>query len=117
MNDVFDVYSLQSASIPGIPSSFYAKSVLLSYLARVNYSFNDKYLLTASIRRDGSSRFSDGNKWGNFPSAAFAWRVSNEDFLKDVKALSNLKVRASWGKTGSQAIAAYATLNTLSMVR
>lgn len=114
LNDVFDVYSLQSASTPGIPSSFYAKSVLLSYLARVNYSFNDKYLLTASIRRDGSSRFSDGNKWGNFPSAAFAWRVSNEDFLKDVKALSNLKVRASWGKTGSQAIAAYATLNTLS---
>lgn len=114
LNDVFDVYSLQSASTPGIPSSFYAKSVLLSYLARINYSFNDKYLLTASIRRDGSSRFSDGNKWGNFPSAAFAWRASNEDFLKEINALSNLKVRASWGKTGSQAVAAYATLNTLS---
>lgn len=114
LSDVFEMYSLQSASTPGIPSSSYAKSVLLSYLARVNYNYDDKYLLTVSMRRDGSSRFSEGNKWGNFPSAALAWRASNEDFLKDIQALSNLKVRASWGKTGSQAISAYATLNTLS---
>lgn len=113
MNDVFEEYKLQTASTPGISSSGYSKSVLMSYLARVNYSFDDKYLVTASIRRDGSSRYSEGHKWGNFPSAAIAWRASNEDFLKDNSILSNLKVRASWGLTGSQAIDPYVTLNTL----
>lgn len=113
LSDVFEEYKLQTASTPGIPSSGYSKSVLMSYLARVNYSFDDKYLITASIRRDGSSRYSENNKWGSFPSAAVAWRASNEDFLKSNKFISNLKVRASWGLTGSQAIDPYVTLSTL----
>lgn len=113
LSDVFNVYSLQSASTPGIPSSSYSKSVLISYLGRINYNFDDRYLFTASIRRDGSSVFSKGNKWGNFPSAAFAWRVSNEEFMKDISAINNLKFRTSWGMTGSQAIGAYATLSRL----
>jgi TonB-linked SusC/RagA family outer membrane protein len=108
-----ETYDLASASTPGIPSSSYSKSVLLSYLARVNYSYNSKYLATVSIRRDGSSKYSEGNKWGYFPSAALAWRVSNEEFMKDNTFVSDLKVRASWGLTGSQAINAYATLNQL----
>ncbi|MVM35441.1 SusC/RagA family TonB-linked outer membrane protein [Spirosoma sp. HMF4905] len=108
-----ETYDLGSASTPGIPGSSYTKSVLLSYLARVNYSYNSKYLATVSIRRDGSSKYSEGNKWGYFPSAALAWRVSNEDFMKDNQFISDLKVRASWGLTGSQAINAYATLNQL----
>lgn len=117
LSDVFNVYSLQSASTPGIPSSSYSKSVLISYLGRINYSFKNKYLLTVSIRRDGSSVFSQGNKWGNFPSAAFAWKASNENFLKDLHFLNNLKIRTSWGRTGSQAIGAYATLSTLASGR
>ncbi|QIP15227.1 TonB-dependent receptor [Spirosoma aureum] len=108
-----ETYDLASASTPGIPSSNYSKSVLLSYLARVNYAYNSKYLATVSIRRDGSSKYSEGNKWGYFPSAALAWRVSNEEFMKDNTFISDLKVRASWGLTGSQAINAYATLNQL----
>src|SRR5690606_28088616 len=88
--------------------------VLLSYLGRVNYSLSDKYLFTASFRSDGSSRYSEGNKWGYFPSAAIAWRVSGEGFMNDVSLICDLKLRGSWGLSGSQAIGAYATLNQLS---
>lgn len=113
LSDKFEEYKLQTASTPGIPSSGYSKSVLMSYLFRVNYGYDEKYLATISMRRDGSSRYSKGNKWGSFPSAALAWRVSNEDFLKENPVVSNMKLRASWGLTGSQAIDAYTTLNIL----
>lgn len=76
--------------------------VLLSYYARLNYTFNSRYMLTATMRRDGTSRFSKDNRWGTFPSVALAWRVSEEDFLKDNAVLSNLKLRASYGVTGQQ---------------
>lgn len=113
LSDVTKTGNLSSASIPGIPSSGYSKSVLLSYLARVNYSFDNRYLFTASFRADGSSKYSPDNKWGFFPSAAFAWKAKEETFLKDVAWLSDLKARISYGLTGSQAIGAYATLNNL----
>jgi TonB-linked SusC/RagA family outer membrane protein len=77
---------------------------LVSYLFRLNYSWKDKYLFTASVRRDGSSKFSGVNKFGNFPSFAVGWNAINEDFLKDVKFLTNLKVRASWGAIGNEKI-------------
>ncbi|MDR0393582.1 MAG: TonB-dependent receptor [Tannerella sp.] len=117
LSDIFEEYSLGSSMTPNPPGSSYSKTVLLSYLGRVNYSYDDKYLITASIRRDGSSKYSKGNKWGYFPSAAVAWKMSNEDFLKDNEIISSMKLRASWGKTGSQAINAYATLSTLSAGR
>jgi TonB-linked SusC/RagA family outer membrane protein len=104
---------LASATTPGLPSSSYSYAVLLSGLARVNYSFNNRYLATVSWRTDGSSRYSPGNKWGFFPSAALAWKISEEQFLKENTIISDLKVRASWGKTGSQAINPYQTLNNL----
>jgi TonB-linked SusC/RagA family outer membrane protein len=113
LSDDFEAYDLRAAESPGIPSSGYAKSTLLSYLGRLNYSFDDRYLLTVSFRSDGSSRYSEGNKWGYFPSGAIAWRVSNEEFLRDSKGLSELKIRSSWGVTGNQAIQPYATLNQL----
>lgn len=113
LSDATKTGNLGSASVPGIPSSSYTKSVLLSYLARMNYGFDNRYLFTVSFRADGSSKYSDGNKWGYFPSAAFAWKVKEENFLKDVDLLSDLKVRVSYGITGSQAISAYATLNNL----
>ncbi len=117
LSDIIETSGLGSAITPGIPNSGYSKSVLLSYLGRINYTFKDKYLATVSIRRDGSSRYSEGNKWGYFPSGALAWRISNEDFLKSNTFISDLKLRASWGLTGSQAISPYATLNQLSSFR
>jgi len=79
-------------------------SSLLSYFGRLFYSYNDRYLLTATLRRDGSSKFAPQNRWGWFPSFALGWRVSQEDFLKDVTAISNLKLRAGWGLVGNQNI-------------
>lgn len=114
LSDIYESHNLGAAGTPGVPGSAYAKSALVSFLGRVNYSYDDRYLATLSFRRDGSSRYSPGSKWGNFPSAALAWRVSNEDFMNDVSALSELKLRASWGLSGSQAIDPYTTLNLLS---
>lgn len=75
---------------------------LLSYFGRLNYSLLDRYMLTATFRADGSSRFSDGNKWGYFPSVALAWKINQEAFLKNATWLDELKLRAGWGKTGQQ---------------
>jgi len=77
---------------------------LQSYFGRVNYSFDNKYLLTASMRADGSTRFGDNNKYGYFPSFALGWNISNENFLKDSQTINNLKLRASWGQTGNQEV-------------
>ena len=75
---------------------------IVSWYGRANYSLLDRYLLTFTARYDGSSRFADGHRWGFFPAAAFAWRVKEESFLKDVNAISDLKLRLGWGKTGQQ---------------
>lgn len=113
LSDSFETYNLGASQTPGIPGSGYSKSVLLSYLGRVNYSLNDKYLFTFSFRSDGSSRYSEGEKWGYFPSGAFAWKISEEEFMKNSETISDLKLRTSYGLTGSQAISPYATLNQL----
>ena len=113
LSDVFETDDLGAAETPGFPGSGYSKSVLLSYLGRINYAFNSKYLVTASFRSDGSSRYSDGNKWGYFPSFALAWHASEEPFFKNGTVISDLKIRTSWGLTGSQAISPYSTLNRL----
>jgi iron complex outermembrane receptor protein len=76
--------------------------VLISYFGRTNFSIKDKYLLTLTMRRDGSSVFSESNRWGNFPSAAFAWKLNEESFMKDSKTFSDLKLRLGWGVTGQQ---------------
>lgn len=113
LSDVTYTGNLQGAKTPGIPRSGYSKWVLLSYLGRLNYTLADKYLFTASIRRDGSSRYSKDNQWENFPSAAFAWRASEEDFLKQSRVISDLKLRASYGLSGNTSISPYQTLNLL----
>jgi TonB-linked SusC/RagA family outer membrane protein len=113
ISDASQTYDLGAAITPGIPGSGYSKSTLLSYLGRVNYTLDDKYLLTVSFRADGSSKYSEGNKWGYFPSGALAWRISNEEFFKGIDFISDMKLRVGWGFTGSQAINAYATLNQL----
>ena len=80
---------------------------IMSYLGRVNYNFANKYYVTATIRRDGSSRFGMDNRWGWFPSAALAWRISNENFLKNSNVINNLKLRLGYGITGNQEIGNY----------
>jgi len=89
--------------------------VLLSGLSRVNYTFKDRYNLTATIRADGSSKFAINNKWGYFPSVGVAWQAIQEPFLEDVDWLSNLKLRASWGVSGNQAINPYASKAQLAL--
>ncbi len=98
----------------GIPSAqqqrtsmWVDESRLISFFGRAHFSLADRYLLTLSVRRDGSSKFGPANQWGTFPSAALAWRLSQESFLRDVDALSDLKLRLSWGKNGNQAFANY----------
>jgi TonB-linked SusC/RagA family outer membrane protein len=93
----------------------------LSFLSRLNYRFNDKYLLSLSVRRDGSSRFGQGNRWGTFPALSLGWIVSEEEFLKNLKTLTFLKLRATYGETGNAEIGnfeyygSYATNNYVDM--
>ena len=90
------------------------ENTLASYMARVNYSFRDRYLLTASARWDGSSVLAEGNKWDFFPSMALGWRMEQEDFLKDVSWIDQLKVRMGVGVTGNSAVDSYGTLGVIS---
>jgi TonB-linked SusC/RagA family outer membrane protein len=111
-NDITQFYNIGSGQPSGGPgvSSGFNDWTLLSYLGRVNYGLADKYLLTFTGRADGSSKFGADNKWGFFPSAAFAWRVSEEPFLANADWLSDLKLRVSYGQTGNQEIGTYASL-------
>ncbi len=86
-----------------------------SYFGRVNYNYKDKYLFEANIRADGSSRFKDGNRWGYFPSFSAGWNITEEDFLKDVKGLDYLKLRASWGQLGNNRIGNYPYQSTYAL--
>ncbi len=85
------------------------ENVLISFFGRINYSLNDKYLLTFTLRRDGSSRFGQDNQWGTFPSGAFAWRLSQEPFIENLNVFSNLKLRIGYGITGNDQIGNYAS--------
>ncbi len=85
----------------------------IGYLGRASYSFNDKYFITTSLRRDGSSAFGANKKWGNFAAFGAAWKVTNEEFLKSFDALNNLKLKLSWGQNGNQGVGPYATLSTI----
>ena len=98
---------IPQTATPPVPSFDVQDSKLISFFGRAGYNINDRYLLSASLRRDGSSRFGAGNQWGNFPGVSVGWRISQERFLRDVSAISDLKLRASWGKTGNQAFGNY----------
>ncbi len=84
-------------------------SVIQSYFGRLNYTFDDRYVITATLRRDGSSLFRDGLRWGSFPSGAIAWNLSNESFMEDFDALTNIKIRAGYGEIGSNNVPIYST--------
>ena len=107
-------YNLAGGSASNTSSSGFTKTNLMSYLARANYVYKDKYFVTVSVRFDGSSKLAEGNKWGSFPSAAVAWRVSGEEFMKNLSWLSNLKLRLSYGQTGNDNVSAYQTRGSIS---
>ena len=115
-NNITENYNLGAAETINPPSSGISEWTLASWLGRVNYSLLNKYFITASARADGSSRFGSDNKWGVFPSAAIAWRVSDESFMQSMKLISNLKFRASYGVTGNTGLSPYQSLNRLSPV-
>jgi len=107
-------YDLTKITSPTTTPS-YIKTSMLSFFGRVNYSYADKYLLTASIRADGASQLAEGHKWGYFPSVALGWRIAEESFMKGTRSwLDNLKLRLSWGLSGNSAVDAYQTMATLS---
>jgi TonB-linked SusC/RagA family outer membrane protein len=112
--DQTGVNDLGGAEQIGSKYSSVSERVLNSFLGRINYSFADKYLLTASYRADGSSVFGKNNKWGYFPSASLAWRINKEYFIQDLDIFSELKLRGSWGIIGNQAISPYQTIASMS---
>lgn len=95
-------------------SNGYTESSLMSGIVRLNYDYKKRYFVTAAFRADGSSKFQKGNRWGFFPSAAVAWDIAKENFMKDQKIVEHLKIRASYGVTGNEGISAYSTLGMLS---
>ena len=114
-NDKLEVWSIGGKE-PEVysHSSGRSGSKIISFTGRINYSYADKYILTATARYDGSSRFGKNRKWGLFPSVGLAWRPSQEDFLKDNDVITDLKIRGSWGITGNQEIGNYQSLSRLS---
>ncbi|MDD2284700.1 MAG: TonB-dependent receptor [Paludibacter sp.] len=109
----FGLNDMSLGGTPEIPVTSIAENKLLSFFTRANVNINQKYLLAASIRADGSTKFGANHKWGYFPSASFAWRMSEEDFLKEQDLLSNLKLRLSYGTSGNNRIDNYLSLSLL----
>jgi TonB-linked SusC/RagA family outer membrane protein len=111
--DVTGIYNLAGATNLYVTGNDITKRELNSYLGRANYTYDNKYAITASYRADGSSVLAPGNKWAYFPSLAVSWTASNESFFKKFEVLSNLKFRGGWGITGNQSISPYSTLASL----
>jgi len=117
INDQLDVYNMGAGAVQTVSSSF-SRNALVSQMGRINYSYAGKYLLTLTARRDGYSAFgSSTSKFATFPSAALGWNVAKENFMKQIPLIETLKLRASYGKSGNQAINPYQTLSTQSVVQ
>lgn len=115
-NDIVKTLSnaiANSAGVTTIGTSTERNNTLFSYYSRLQYAYKDKYLLSGTIRRDASSKFGSDNRWGTFPSVSAGWKVSEESFLKNVKAINDLKLRLSWGKSGNNNIGDYNAITTL----
>jgi TonB-linked SusC/RagA family outer membrane protein len=114
--DFIQFYNLGQANTthPPIVGGGEIKEALISYMARVNYAYDNRYMLTLTWRRDGSSHLAEGNKWHPYLGASAGWNITNEKFIKDVSWLSNLKLRAGYGQTSNQSVAAYSSLGQVS---
>ena len=110
-----EFYDVTKISADQTPSSNYTKQAMLSFFGRVNYTYMDRYLFSASLRADGSSVLAKGKKWGYFPSVSAGWRITEESFMESTKSwLDNLKLRVAWGISGNAAVNPYQTLATVS---
>lgn len=107
--EAMEYYNLGAASVINGVGSLYENWTILSYMLRINYTFDNRFLLTLTGRADGSSKFAAGNRWGYFPSIALGWNILNEGFMMNNNLFSVLKLRASYGKTGNEGIAPYQT--------
>lgn len=109
-------FALAAGTVTANPDNgnFFSETGLLSYMGRLNYTFNDRYTLTATFRRDGSSTLSEGNKYFNYPAIGASWNIIDEAFMQDLTFLSNLKIRGGWGISGNRNVGAYSTLGALS---
>ncbi|KQM29932.1 SusC/RagA family TonB-linked outer membrane protein [Chryseobacterium sp. Leaf201] len=118
--DFFQYYNLGQAPQADISvkpeDQQYIQNGLLSAMGRVMYTFDNKYMLTATLRADGSSRLAPGNKWHTYPAISLGWNITNESFMQNVKFINLLKLRAGWGQTSNQAVAEYSTLGRLGVV-
>ncbi len=111
-NVIFGINGGNKGGLRG-QSQGYAKWAIMSYLARLSYNYDSRYYLTVNFRADGSSKLAPGHRWGYFPSASAAWRISGEDFMKDISWIDDLKIRAGWGQQGNQSgLADYAWVQT-----
>lgn len=115
--DLFSFNNLDAASTITGSNYYKQESILISFFGRLNYSYNDKYLFTFTMRRDGSSRFGANHHWGNFPSGAIAWKMDKEEFIKNLNLFSNLKLRLGYGKTGNDQIGNYAPYALMATTR
>jgi len=119
LSDSFSYYGLYTATnllSAGSGDIYLTETEIQSQFGRVNYDYDDKYLITATVRRDGASNFAENEKYAIFPSAALGWKVSNEDFMKNFDNISSLKLRASYGVTGNPSIGAYESLASLASI-
>ena len=119
ISDSFSYYGLYTATNLIQPTSgdvYVTETEIQSQFGRLNYDYDDKYLITATVRRDGASNFAENEKYAIFPSGAIGWKVSNEDFLSDSETISNLKLRGSYGVTGNPSIGAYESLASLATI-
>ena len=116
MWNAFNSIDITNSDYKASMSSGLTERQITSYMIRLNYGFNERYLLTVSGRWDGASQLAEGNKWDFFPSAALAWRLSEEDFIKDIKWISNLKFRLGVGTTGNAAVAPYDTKGDITSI-
>lgn len=112
ISDVLENQNMNTA-LEQITTNWLSKSVLNSWIGRASYSYNDKYLLTLTARADGSSKFGANNKWAFFPSAAVAWKLHEEEFIKGISTISEAKIRGSYGVSGNQGLSPYQTLDRL----
>ncbi|NII27533.1 SusC/RagA family TonB-linked outer membrane protein [Pseudoflavitalea sp. X16] len=117
VNDLFRENNLNAGSTlnnigKGV-SSYKGDNTLIAFFGRVNYAYQEKYMMQFILRREGSSRFGANNKWGNFPAASLAWNISRENFMKNIDVINNLKLRVGYGITGNQGIGNYSSLVTL----
>ena len=115
-SDAFQFYNLGRADgeiIVNPANQAYEKTGLMSYMGRIMYAYDNRYMISATYRSDGSSRLAPGNKWHSYPAVSVGWNISNEAFMKEVKTISQLKLRAGYGETSNQAVNPYKTLGVL----